>query len=468
MKLAKPKPLKKNTAYLDVSERKLLLRFLDITVIFLTLLVTYKYFNYTYIEIKSSLILQWLAVLGLYFLLFGEIFQLYNITVSNDRFLVLKSIALTTVFTTLFYVFSPYITPSLPENRLNVLYLLLIISIPVIIWRFLYISFLFSPKYFKNIIIIGESKNTESLLKLINYKNIHKVLAYISNEKIKGFDNYYHTMDVNLLELVSKEPVSELIVSTKGFSDKEILDLNKHLVPLFKTGVNIKSFDKYYEEVTDSVPQDYLNNEFYQNINFSENNDNRFYLFVNSLIDIVVSVLGLIVLLGFLPLVLIGNLVANRGPLFYTQERVGKKGKTFKIIKLRSMIKNAERNGAVWAAKNDVRITSFGKFLRNTRLDEAPQFINILKGDMNLIGPRPERPEFVENLEKAIPFYGIRHVVRPGLTGWAQVNYPYASTLEDQETKLRYDLYYIKERNFFLDFKIIIKTITTVLFFRGQ
>lgn len=460
--------MKKKTTYLDVSERKLLLRFLDITVIFLTLLITYKYLNYTYIEIKNALILQWLSVLGLYFLLFGEIFQLYNITISNDRYLVVKSIVLTTVFTTLFYVFSPYITPSLPVNRLEILYLLLIMSVPVFIWRFLYISFLFSPKYFKNIIVIGESKNTESLLKLIQYKNIHKVLAYISNKEISGFANYYHTMDVSLLELVAKEPVSELVVSTKGFSDKEILDLNKHLIPLFKTGINIKSFDKYYEEVTDSVPQDYLNNEFYQNINFSENNDNRFYLFVNSLIDVVVSSIGLAIFICFLPLILIGNLVANRGPLFYLQERVGKKGKSFKIIKLRSMVPNAEKNGAVWATKNDVRITSFGKFLRNTRLDEAPQFINILKGDMNLIGPRPERPEFVQNLEEAIPFYGIRHVVRPGLTGWAQVNYPYASTIEDQETKLRYDLYYIKERNFFLDFKIIIKTITTVLFFRGQ
>jgi lipopolysaccharide/colanic/teichoic acid biosynthesis glycosyltransferase len=132
------------------------------------------------------------------------------------------------------------------------------------------------------------------------------------------------------------------------------------------------------------------------------------------------------------------------------------------------MVKNAEANGAVWATKNDTRITKFGKFLRKTRLDELPQFFNILKGDMSLIGPRPERPEFVKDLEEQIPFYAIRHVVRPGLTGWAQVNYPYANTIEEQETKLRYDLFYIKERSSFLDFKILIKTITTVLYFRGQ
>ena len=162
------------------------------------------------------------------------------------------------------------------------------------------------------------------------------------------------------------------------------------------------------------------------------------------------------------------NILANRGPLFYTQNRVGQKGKIFKIFKLRSMIVNAETRGAVYAEKNDKRITLFGKFLRNTRIDEFPQFFNILKGDMSIIGPRPERPVFVKDLEEKIPFYAIRHVVKPGLTGWAQVKYPYAGTLEEQEIKLRYDLFYIKEQSAFLDFKIIIKTITTVLFFRGQ
>ena len=192
------------------------------------------------------------------------------------------------------------------------------------------------------------------------------------------------------------------------------------------------------------------------------------YTFTLRVIDVIVSLLGIAVFIIISPLIILGNIFANRGPLFYTQERVGIQGKTFKIYKLRSMIKNAETEGAVWAQKNDTRITSFGKFLRNTRLDESPQFFNILKGDMSLIGPRPERPEFVKDLEEKIPFYAIRHVIRPGLTGWAQVNYPYANTIEEQETKLRYDLYYIKQRNTFLDFKILIKTITTVLFYRGQ
>ena len=132
------------------------------------------------------------------------------------------------------------------------------------------------------------------------------------------------------------------------------------------------------------------------------------------------------------------------------------------------MVMDAEANGAVWATVNDSRITPFGKFLRRTRLDELPQFINILKGEMNMIGPRPERPYFVRELSQVIPFYETRHIIRPGITGWAQVNVRYGSTVDDSLLKLQYDLYYIKHRSFFLDLNIIIKTISAVIFFRGQ
>ena len=131
------------------------------------------------------------------------------------------------------------------------------------------------------------------------------------------------------------------------------------------------------------------------------------------------------------------------------------------------MVFNAEKNGAEWSKKGDGRITPFGRILRKTRIDEVPQFINVLKGEMSLIGPRPERPVFVTKLEHELPYYALRHVIRPGLTGWAQVMHPYARTVKDQQEKLLFDLYYIKERNLLLDLKIVIKTISTILFFRG-
>jgi lipopolysaccharide/colanic/teichoic acid biosynthesis glycosyltransferase len=181
--------------------------------------------------------------------------------------------------------------------------------------------------------------------------------------------------------------------------------------------------------------------------------------------DIIVSIIGLLVMLLMIPFLVLINFFANKGPLFYKQERVGKKGKLFSIIKLRSMVIDAERNGAVWADKNDSRVTPFGKFLRKTRLDEIPQFFNILKGEMSIIGPRPERSVFVDQLANKIPFYPTRHIIKPGLTGWAQVNTSYGASVDESLLKLQYDLYYIKHRNLFLDFNIIMKTLTTVLFF---
>jgi exopolysaccharide biosynthesis polyprenyl glycosylphosphotransferase len=460
--------MSKKPLHIDISERKLLLRSFDVIVMILSISVASFYYDFNYLDVSNSLVYIWFIVLILYFLLFGEIFQLYNLKVSNNRFLVVRSIFITSSITTFFYVFSPYITPSLPANRLQIIYFFLLITIPVIIWRFLYIWVLFSPKYFKTIVVIGHSSRAEKLIELIQLKNFHNIATYVSNTEIEGLSNFNDANTVDLLELVHTNLASEIVISTSGFSSETIKNLNKQLILLFEEGVNIKSFETYYEEVTNRVPKEYLDYNFYKQINLSKNNDNRFYHFTQRVFDITISIIGISFFCCILPIIFIGNLFGNRGPLFYVQERVGFKGESFKIFKLRSMIKNAEKNGAVWAQKNDVRITSFGKFLRNTRLDEFPQFINILRGEMSMIGPRPERPMFVTDLEEKIPFYAIRHVVRPGLTGWAQVNYPYANTLEEQETKLRYDLYYIKERNSFLDFKILIKTISTVLFFKGQ
>ena len=160
--------------------------------------------------------------------------------------------------------------------------------------------------------------------------------------------------------------------------------------------------------------------------------------------------------------------MGNKGPLFYSQERVGRNSRPFRILKLRTMIVNAEKDGVKWAQKNDKRITSFGRFLRRSRLDEIPQFYNVLKGEMSIIGPRPERPFFVNELSRIIPFYETRHIIKPGLTGWAQVNTRYGASIDDSLTKLQYDLFYIKHRSVFLDFSITIKTLSTILYYRGQ
>ena len=458
----------KKLPYIDVSERKLLLRFFDVLSIVLSLSLASKFTDFSYIDIDKDLIYIWFLVLAIYFLFIGQILQIYNLKVSNNRFLIFRGIIVTSFITTLVYVFSPFVTPSLPENRLQIVYFYFLITIPVIIWRFLYISVLFSPKYFKTIILIGHDSISSEIKEVSNIKNLHNIAAYISNKKINDLSNFRDIQSVNLSKLVKENNVTEIIISTIGFSSNELKHINNELIELFEEGINVKGFETYYEQVTQRLPIEFLDFDFYKKINLNKNSNNHIYLFSQRFFDILISVIGLLIFIGFFPLFLIGNLFGNYGPLFYIQERVGYQGKIFKMYKLRSMVKNAEENGAVWAKKNDQRVTSFGKFLRSFRLDELPQLINIIKGDMSLIGPRPERPNFVEKLKESIPFYTMRHVVRPGLTGWAQVNFPYANTIEEQEVKLRYDLYYIKERSTFLDFKILIKTISTVLFFKGQ
>ena len=185
-------------------------------------------------------------------------------------------------------------------------------------------------------------------------------------------------------------------------------------------------------------------------------------------VDLVLSVIGLLVTAPFFPLVALAIKLDSPGPLFFKQLRVGNGEKPFMLYKFRSMRQDAERNGAVWAVKNDARVTAVGRFLRNSRIDEIPQLYNVLKGDMSFIGPRPERPEFVEGLKKDIYYYSKRHTIKPGLTGWAQVRYPYGATVEDAIEKLRYDLYYIKNLSFFLDTQIIFETVKVVLFGRGR
>ena len=223
-----------------------------------------------------------------------------------------------------------------------------------------------------------------------------------------------------------------------------------------------------YEEITARIPVQNVDHDFYRYFPFSRSNQNKFYLFSLRTFDIVFSIVGILIGILFIPFVLLGNAIANRGPLLYSQERIGKNNQPFRIIKFRTMVRNAEAEGPQYAEKNDLRTTPFGKFMRRARIDEIPQFLNLLKGEMSLIGPRPERPVFVQELSNSIPFYNIRHVIKPGLTGWAQVKGDYSGEEAGALEKLQYDLFYIKHRSLFLDINILLKTLSTVLSMRGQ
>lgn len=461
----------KSNITFNISERKLLLRVFDLIFVGFSLYLISQLFDFVYFRVDREY-WEWTLVLGIYILVFGSVFELYDLRKANKLETTLQSIVLTVLFTVFVFLLTPFYTPSLPENRIQILYFTLAIVLPLVIWRIFYINFFVSARFLKNSLIIGDISNIASVVK--NFKaadpNYH-VVGYINSEakkedavKYKGVKEFDSS---ELFKVIQDYKISEVVIASNNHES-----LNKALytdiVRLLERGFPIKGYTQVYEELAYKIPVQYIGVDFYKYLEFNRNNVNRFYNTFRRLFDIVVAILGIIIGALFFPLILMGNLFANRGPLFYSQERVGEFGKTFKIIKYRTMIVNAEADGAKWAQKNDTRITRFGRFLRRTRLDEFPQFINILKGDMSVIGPRPERPHFVKELSSIIPFYHTRHVVKPGLTGWAQVKARYGSSIDDSLIKLQYDLYYIKHRDFLLDFNIMIKTLSTVVFFRGQ
>ena len=223
--------------------------------------------------------------------------------------------------------------------------------------------------------------------------------------------------------------------------------------------VEISTLAEFYEELLGCIPLSEIKEEwFIQEIK----SDKSFYESVKRIIDVTLALCAMII---FSPLFLIFFIIiplTSYGPAIYKQKRVGRDDKEFIVYKFRSMQKNAEKDGAVWAQSNDLRTTKIGNFLRKTHFDELPQLFNILKGEMSFVGPRPERPEFVHNLKQEIPHYFMRQTVTPGLTGWAQIMYRYANTVNEQKEKFKYDLYYIKNRNTLLDLGVITKTIKLI------
>ncbi len=233
------------------------------------------------------------------------------------------------------------------------------------------------------------------------------------------------------------------------------------LLECMDEGVNVSSYSDFVEFNYLLVPVDDINTQWLLSARLDL--AHPYYYGVKRLIDLTVSVIGLILFLPLFVFFAILIKLESRGPILYSQIRAGRFNHPFRIYKLRTMVNDAEKDGAKWASVTDSRITRLGKFLRLTRIDEGPQFINVLLGEMSLVGPRPERPEFVKMLEAEIPFYSQRHLVKPGLTGWAQINYPYGASVDDARNKLTYDLYYIKRASLALDAQILLRTVGAVM-----
>ncbi|WP_282017541.1 exopolysaccharide biosynthesis polyprenyl glycosylphosphotransferase [Salegentibacter mishustinae] len=457
--------------HFEISERKVLLRLLDSLCILTSLSLLGIIFEFDYFRVDSQN-WYWTLVLLLYFNLFASIFELYDLQKASKFDSVLQNSILSAGATVLFYMLTPILTPSLPENRLQILFFFLSILIPLLLWRFIYITLISSPRFYKRVLVVGNSfdinlissdlQKSDPNYMVVGYiKTEDRIQSEIDEDKLIRFE----IKDIR--EAIKEHHINEIVVAS-GYKKGLMLSLYNQLSYLLKAGFPIKDYTQVYEEVTQRIPVQHVDKDFYRYFPFSRSNQNKFYQVFFRIFDVILACGGLVFFILILPGLLVANLVGNRGSLFYRQERIGKYGEVFRILKLRTMVKDAELNGPQYAEKNDLRTTHFGKFLRRSRIDEIPQFYNVLKGEMSLIGPRPERPVFVNELSRVIPFYETRHVIKPGLTGWAQVKADYGNGQADSLVKLQYDLYYIKHRGIFLDLNIILKTLSTIIFFRGQ
>lgn len=361
------------------------------------------------------------------------------------------------------------------------------------VWRYLFSALLFTPKFFKRTLIVGAGGAGRRLLEIIREHPRCGLLpvGYVDDgpakvgTEVKGLPVLGTSADLN--SIIEEEQVSLVVVAITH--EKQPPLMNRLVQACWQKAV-LLDMPSIYEAITGKVPNSHISSYwFYQwNLNFNK----HYYVRFKSILEPVVAAFCLLALLPLFLFLALAIKLDSKGKVFYLQERLGKNKRPFKIIKFRTMVENAEENGPQFSTADDPRITRVGRILRKLRLDELPQLINIIKGDMSFIGPRPERQIFCQEyqelvpdyrfgrrlhdppdtqicigLREKIPFYSYRFLVKPGLTGWAQVMHDYTSSVEETNEKLQYDLYYIKNMGLLLDILIIIKTIKIVLSGKG-
>lgn len=416
-------------------------------------------FNNTLLSQVISSHLKPFAILYIFWILIFFLFGLYDVIlikpiIPNIRRFILSIISCFVLSIFFFYTFYTFpifkITP-----KTNLLLQVLGFGIFSFFIR-KYFYNLFSEKIFQQVILIGKTPYLKNLSEIIK-NNPHLGLKFISftnniAESLKNYSNYKNSI---------------FILESK---DTEIF--KKDIASLYKNQNEIIDVTEAYEKYLHKIPIGYISKSWI--IEHIKPKNDLFYSLTKKLFDIILSLFFIIILSSIFIIIAILIKFTSKGPILIRQKRVGENGEIFILNKFRSMLAlseggQAEKDGAVWTQnnKNDPRITKIGRFLRNTHLDETPQLFNILKGDLSFVGPRPERPEFTQILSKEIPYYNLRHIVKAGLTGWAQVNYKYGSSVEDAKEKLEYDFYYIKNQNIFFDILIILKTVAKIFYYKS-
>jgi exopolysaccharide biosynthesis polyprenyl glycosylphosphotransferase len=339
-------------------------------------------------------------------------------------------------------------------------------------WRMISIRLFTLPMLQRPVAIIGAGRAGAMMLKVLNEEvpGHFRVCGLIDDDPAKAGTKLRGIPVAGgwqkLPEFVQSQGVPVLILAITGEIRPELFQA---ILDCQERGAEVIRMPALYESLLGRVPIGYLSADWLLTSFLDNARLYDLYSPIKRLIDILAALVGLALTLALFPVIALLIRIDSPGPILYRQERSGRGGHPIWVVKYRTMVRDAEPDGeARWASPSDPRVTRIGKWLRRTRLDEFPQFWNVLRGDMSLIGPRPERPEWIAQLEKQIPFYRARLLVQPGLTGWSQVNFGYVRSVEDTALKLEYDLYYIRHRSLMLDLKIALRTLGTIVRFQGS
>ena len=404
------------------------------------------------------------SIIFIVWLLIFYIADLYNLhlAVNNSKFfqLTIRSIIIAGLASAAFFYINPNITIA---PKTNLLIYLIVFALLFILWRRLYNWLLRSYIPKENILIIGFNGQVRGLINALREKPHlgYNIAAIINNQPIEAAGIPIITDYAQLKDIIINKKITTIVLAADPHQSAE---LRQALFKCLSLNIKLVSLPYFYEILTGKIPVEAISEMWFLE-NLSEGRKTNFD-WLKRLYDLVLALILLIITLPLWLIIIFIIKLRSKGPAFYLNARLGKNNKVFNLIKFRTM--REDHNDRSLTVKNDPRITGFGRFLRRTRIDEIPQVINILRGEMSFVGPRPERPELIKELEQVVPFYHERMLVKPGLTGWDQVSGEYHSpTREDTLKKLQYDLYYIKNRSIYLDLSIILKTIATVLSKRG-
>lgn len=402
----------------------------------------------------------------------GLMLELYDTHRAGQKVETIKGIVVTATLATVLYLLVFFVSEPRSLPRRGVAGFIAAASLLTLIWRLVYIKIFTAPVFLKRVIIIGAGRAGLTLAEMVQkLKPVpFSIVGFVDDDplkkkkKITGLPVLGNSQQ--LLKIIKEQQISDLIFSISGDMRSS---LYSEILTAEEQGIEVRTVPVVYEELFGRVPIALLADDWVLRSFVDRAHASGSYELLKRILDILGSIVGLLILIPLFPFITALILIDDGFPLIFKQVRVGKNGRHFKLLKFRSMCRDAEEDGvARFASENDERVTRVGRFLRKSHLDELPQFINVIRGDISLVGPRAERPEIIAELQKEIPFYRARLFVKPGATGWAQINYRYASNLEETGVKLEHDLYYIMHRNLVLDFMILIRTVGAFMGFHGQ